>query len=106
MENGKVTRVFYEPVAPFMVWDPVPWYRDSAWLLPLSGAALAIILLTALAWPIGAIARKRHGAKQTLAGRDLIACRAVAIGAWLVPLLLGSWGFVIARVTKLVTPVH
>ncbi|WP_231635681.1 hypothetical protein, partial [Novosphingobium sp. ST904] len=34
--------------------DPVPWYRDSAWLLPLSGAALAIILLTALAWPIGA----------------------------------------------------
>ncbi|WP_443478283.1 serine hydrolase domain-containing protein [Novosphingobium aerophilum] len=104
VENGKVTRVFYEPVAPFMVWDLVPWYRDSAWLLPLSGAALAIILLTALAWPIGAIARKRHGAKQTLAGRDLIACRAVAIGAWLVPLLLGSWGFVIARVTKLVTP--
>ncbi len=104
VENGKVTRVFYEPVAPFMVWDPVPWYRNSTWLLPLSGVALVIILLAALAWPIGAINRKRYGAKLNLTGHGRIAYLTVGVAAWLVPLLLGSWALVILCVTKLVTP--
>ena len=104
VENGKVVRVFYGPVAPIMVWDPVAWYRDTAWLKPLAVAALAVILLTALAWPIGAINRRRYGAKLALAGRDLAGYRAVRACSWAVLALLGSWAFVIAQVGDFITP--
>lgn len=104
VENGKVVRVFYGPVAPIMVWDPVAWYRDTAWLKPLAVAALAVILLTALAWPIGAINRRRYGAKLALAGRDLAGYRAVRACSWAVLALLGSWAFVIAKVGDFITP--
>jgi CubicO group peptidase (beta-lactamase class C family) len=104
VKNGKVVRVFDDPVAPFMVWDRVPWYQDSAWLLPVAGTALAITLLTALAWPVGAINRKLYGVKQSLTDRDLITYRAIRLCAWLVPIVIASWGFVMLRIIKLVTP--
>ncbi|KQM97305.1 serine hydrolase [Sphingobium sp. Leaf26] len=103
VENGKVTRVFYGPVAPIMVWDPVPWYKDTAWLKPLAIAALAILALTGLAWPAGAINRKRYGAKLERAGHALILHRLVPACAWAVLALLGSWLLVVIKSSEFVT---
>ena len=86
-----------------MVWDPVPWYKDTAWLKPLAIAALAILALTALAWPAGAINRKRYGAKLDLVGRDLTLHRVVPACAWAVLALLGSWVAVVTIASDYVT---
>jgi hypothetical protein len=81
----------------------VPWYKDTAWLKPLAIAALAILALTALAWPAGAINRKRYGAKLERTGHALILHRLVPACAWAVLALLGSWLLVVIKSSEFVT---
>ena len=104
VENGKVVRIFYGDYAPIMVWDPVPAYKDTAWLMPVLIASLAVIALTALAWPVGAINRRRYGQSLALAGRDRSAYRAVRLFAWLAFLVIGCWIAALTMIEKFVTP--
>ncbi len=96
VEDGRVVRWSINPVSPFMVWERAPWYRDAAWLMPLFAAALAIVALTALSWPVGAIARRRFGAAMTLRGADLTAYRWARALSWLVLAALGGWAWLFA----------
>ncbi len=96
VENGRVTRWSLDPVSPFMVWIRAPGYRDAAWLLPAFLAALAIVALTALSWPIGAISRRRFGAAMTLSGADLKAYRWVRGFSWLVLAGFCGWAWLFA----------
>ncbi|WOF44419.1 beta-lactamase family protein [Sphingopyxis indica] len=105
VENGKVVRIFYGDYAPIMVWDPVPAYKDTAWLIPVVIASLAVILLTALAWPVGAINRRRYGQELALTGGDRSTYRAVRLFAWLVFVILGCWVACVTLIEKFVTPV-
>ena len=91
VENGRVVRWSINPVSPFMVWNRAPWYRDAAWLLPAFGAAIVLIVLTALSWPVGAISRRRFGAVMPLSGPDLKSYRWVRGFSWLVLVALGGW---------------
>ena len=91
LENGRVVRWSINPVSPFMVWNRAPWYRDAAWLLPAFGAAIVLIVLTALSWPVGAISRRRFGAVMSLSGPDLKSYRWVRGFSWLVLVALGGW---------------
>lgn len=93
VENGRVVRWSLDPVSPFMVWIRAPWYRDAAWLLPSFLAALAIVALTALSWPIGAIGRRRFGVAMALKGPDLKSYRWVRGFSWLVLAALGGWAW-------------
>ena len=96
VENGRVTRWSLDPVSPFMVWIRAPGYRDAAWLLPAFLAALAIVALTALSWPIGAISRRRFGAAMTLSGADLKSYRWVRGFSWLVLAAFSGWAWLFA----------
>jgi len=89
--DGKVVRWSWDEVSPFMMFDRVPWYRDSSWLLPATIAAIGILALTALAWPIGAIARRRYKAPLALEGRRLKAFRWLRIFAALAVMVLVGW---------------
>jgi CubicO group peptidase (beta-lactamase class C family) len=91
VENGRVLRFSFNPVSPFMVWDRAPWYRDAAWLMPAFVAALVLIVLTALSWPVGAISRRRFGGTISLSGPDLKSYRWVRGFSWLVLVVLGAW---------------
>src|SRR6202789_3554175 len=91
VENGRVMRWSINPVSPFMVWDRAPWYRDAAWLMPAFVAALVLVVLTALSWPVGAISRRRFGAAIPLSGPDLKSYRWVRGFSWLVLVALGGW---------------
>jgi CubicO group peptidase (beta-lactamase class C family) len=91
VENGRVVRWSFNPVSPFMVWDRAPWYRDATWLMPVFLAALAIIALTALSWPVGAISRRRFGVAMALGGQDLKSYRWARAFSWLVLAALGGW---------------
>lgn len=80
VENGRVTRFGYDSY-PFMVFEPVPWWWSSGWLLPLWIAALAALALTTLAWPFSALIRRRYGVAYGLTGKDAKAHRLVRIAS-------------------------
>jgi CubicO group peptidase (beta-lactamase class C family) len=48
---------------PFMVWDSVPSYKSSTFLLFLIGFMLTIFLLTLILWPVAAIIRRHYGVR-------------------------------------------
>lgn len=91
LENGRVARWSFDTVSPFTVFDRTPWYLDSAWLLPAAMASLGIVLLSALAWPAGAIARRRYKTAHPLQGRVRQVQRLTHGFAWGAVIALGLW---------------
>jgi hypothetical protein len=53
--------------------------------------SLALLLLTALAWPISALTRRHYGAAYALSGQDARAHRWVRIAAVAAVLVFGGW---------------
>jgi CubicO group peptidase (beta-lactamase class C family) len=91
LENGRVARFSVNGFSPFTVFEPVPWWRSAAWLLPLLIISVAALTLTALAWPAAALMRRRAGALLNLAGADLKAYRLSRIAAASVAITLTAW---------------
>ena len=99
--DGKVVRFSFDELSPFMVFERVPWYQDSAWLLPLALCASNVALaLTALMWPIAAIVRRRYGALLALDAKSLRAYRWSKIAAILILAALGTWGWTLTSMLK------
>ncbi|MBV9009465.1 MAG: serine hydrolase [Verrucomicrobia bacterium] len=96
VENGRVTRFGYDAY-PFMVFEPVPGWLSSAWLLPLLIASLIALVLTALAWPISAMVRRHYGVAYSLSGADARAHRVVRIASVCVAGLMLLWLFVVTE---------
>ena len=92
VENGRVVR-FGNDEYPFMLFEPVPWWWSSGWLLPLWIAGLVALGLTVLAWPVSALVRRRYGVKYELTGTDARAHRLVRIAALLVLGVMLAWVF-------------
>src|SRR5262249_51734924 len=97
--DGRVVRFSMDEVSPFMVFEPMPAWRSTAWVLPALGVALVACLLTSLFWPIAAISRRRHGYVLPLTGVGLrghtgsrwvaVALSVVTLG-WFAILLKGT----------------
>ena len=98
--DGKVVRFSFDELSPFMVFERVPWYRDSAWLLPTVCASVAAFALTALMWPIVAIVRRRYGSVLALDPKSLRAYRWSKITSILILAALGTWGWTLASMFK------
>jgi hypothetical protein len=98
LENGRLARFSVNGFSPFTVFEPVPWWRSAAWLLPLLVISVAALTLTALAWPAAALIRRRCGALLNLAGTDLKAYRLSRIAAASVAITLTAWVVTLARV--------
>lgn len=97
VENGRVVRASVDQISPFMVLDPAPWTVNASWLVPAISAALGIVALTALAWPAGAIARRRHGFAFPLAGRDRRVFRITHALAWAALAVFAGWATLITK---------
>ena len=82
-------------VSPFMVWYPTPGALDNAWLIPALLFGIVVVLLTALSWPVGWVARRRYAAPFTLEGEARRTYRAVRAFAWLTLAALVGWLVVI-----------
>ena len=100
VEGGRVVRWSINELSPFMVFDRTPWYRDASWLVPLFQAALAIIAVAALSWPISAILRRRYGATLALADRDRRARRLTLLLCWVVIAAFIGWALVFTVVLE------
>jgi CubicO group peptidase (beta-lactamase class C family) len=89
--DGKPVRWSFDLLSPFMVFDRVPWYANSAWLMPLLLASVVALLLTALLWPVAAWVRRRYQAPLRLDPTSLRAYRWSKIGATAILAVLGLW---------------
>ena len=89
--DGKATQLSINSIAPIMVLLPVPWYLNSAWLLPLLYVSLAILALTLILWPLRAVIRRRFGAALALEGGDRSAYRWSRIAAGAILAMLVIW---------------
>jgi hypothetical protein len=63
--------------------------------MPVVGAAVAILLLTVLAWPAAALVRRHYGAKLRFDGRDRQLYRAARIVCLALVLFLAGWQLVL-----------
>jgi CubicO group peptidase (beta-lactamase class C family) len=95
--DGKVVRFSIDLLSPFMVFDRAPWYRNSAWLLPLVICSVAALLLTVVLWPVTAIVRRSFGAKLALDAPSLRAYRYSKLAALAILFALGVWGVTLSR---------
>jgi hypothetical protein len=91
VQDGKVTQLGINSIAPIITFYRTPWYANSSWLLPLLYLSLAILALTALLWPSRAIVRRRFGAALALEGPGLKAFRASRIAAIAILAGLIAW---------------
>jgi len=91
VENGRVTRIGLDSSAPFMLFEPVPWYLSSAWLTPAFLFSLGALLLTAIAWPVSAWARRHYGVKSALSPAALKSYRLTRGLAGLAVAIFAGW---------------
>ena len=89
--DGEVVRWSFDLGSPFMVFDRVEAHRSGAWLLPLIYLSLAVLILTALYWPVTWFLRRRYKSDLALTGNSRRAYRAVGTMAWLELLTIGGW---------------
>ena len=98
--DGKAVRWSFDLLSPFMVFDRVPWYENSAWLKPLAIASIVALLFTALLWPVTYWVRRRYEAPLRLDTPSLKACRWSKIAAILILVALGLWTLTMALMIK------
>jgi CubicO group peptidase (beta-lactamase class C family) len=91
MVNGEPSQVSVGTVAPFTVLLPTPWYLNSAWLLPLLYASLAVLALTVVLWPTRALVRRRFSAAAPFGGPELRVYRWSRIAAVAILIALIAW---------------
>lgn len=88
VKDGTVVRF---AVGPANVFDPVSWWRSSAWLVPALVAALIALLLTVVLRPVAALIRRHYGASLGLVAQQARAHRLTRLAALAVLATLLTW---------------
>lgn len=96
VKDGKVVALSPAEFAPIILFLPAPGSLNAGWVIPSLLAALAVMLVTALSWPIVALVRRRYGYRPQIAGRPLMLHRATRITAWIAVIVAGGWMAMIA----------
>jgi CubicO group peptidase (beta-lactamase class C family) len=105
-KDGKVKMFSITPYAPIIEFLPAPASMDAGWILPVGGAALLILLIAALGWPIVALVRRRYKYKPDVSGRALQLHRATRATAWLYLVEVIGWLLVITAIDKDLTALN
>jgi hypothetical protein len=90
-KDGRIERFSVGDYAPIMMFERPSPSRSGTWLLPAAIAALVVLLVTALAWPISALTRRYYAAPSTLSVGDARAQRRLRIVAVATVLVWAGW---------------
>jgi hypothetical protein len=91
VEDGRVSMWSVDEISPFIVFQPVAWWKSGSWLVPAFAISLLLLGLTVVAWPAGAIARRRYRAAPSLVGTDARALRILRLAAIVVLATFVAW---------------
>lgn len=75
LKDGRPYLLGWNIAAP-LAYMPVPGWRSPGWMVPALGLSLSCLLVAGLAWPIGALIRRRFKAVLPYSGRAALAYRA------------------------------
>jgi len=100
VEDGEVVMFGVSSTSPFLVFQPVAWWKSSTLLMPLVSFAAGAILLTVVAWPAAAVLRRRYAAVLPLTGARLRTRRLVRIAGVATIAILVAWGSVVSRLSS------
>jgi CubicO group peptidase (beta-lactamase class C family) len=89
--GGNVVMWAEDGDSPYLVYTRTPNWRDASWLLPVLGFSMAALLLTAVAWPVTGLVRRRYGANFSLQGRAAQAHRWLRVAGIGAGLLMFAW---------------
>ena len=106
LENGKVTMFSIGGFAPIFEFLVAPASLNAAWIVPVLLVALAVMLLTALSWPLLAIVRRSYGHKVERTQRALRLHRATRATAWLALIVAGGWMVVLNAINTDLTALN
>jgi hypothetical protein len=98
-ENGVVTQISLNSIAPYITFEKLPNWRSGKIFSYMLAAALGILFLAAMSWPIAAVVRRYHKARfpyVSSSARAYRLSRALALTAIVVVV---TW-FVIANGTQ------
>jgi CubicO group peptidase (beta-lactamase class C family) len=96
VEDGEVLMFGVDLSSPFEMFQPVPWWQSWVWLMPLVSIALAAVLLTLAAWPIGAALRRRHGVASPLSGPAAKVYRLLRFANIAIIAVLAGWAGIVS----------
>ena len=99
VQDGRVVSFAPAGYAPIFLFVPASTGMNAAWIMPLLLAALAVMLVTALSWPIVALTRRRYGYRPTTTPRALLLHRATRLTAWLLLIIPAGWMGMIAALS-------
>ena len=91
VKDGKVWRFSIGAYAPIMLFERPAPLKAGTWLLPAFATGLAVLLLTALAWPISALARRYFRSPSRLPTVDQKALRTTRIVALATVVTWAGW---------------
>jgi hypothetical protein len=97
LKDGRVEFFSVDSVSPFLVLLPAPWWKSSAILVPLFAAALVVILVALVAWPVTALLRRHYRLWPAHAGTIGRPYRWTRIAAAGVLTAFAGWSALIAQ---------
>ncbi|MGI9247129.1 MAG: serine hydrolase domain-containing protein, partial [Steroidobacteraceae bacterium] len=91
VRDGRVERFANAYYAPIMVFERPAAAKSGTWLLPAAVVALVALLLTALAWPVAALARRHYRLRYPLIGAAARAQKTLRTVSVLTVLVWAAW---------------
>ena len=104
--NGQVKMFSITPYAAIIEFLPAPASMNAGWILPVGGAALLILLIVAVGWPVVALVRRKYKYAATVTGRPLQLHRAARATAWLYLVVVVGWALVLTAINKDLTALN
>jgi CubicO group peptidase (beta-lactamase class C family) len=99
VKDGKVVRWSSDAAAPIFVFERAGGIAGTGLELPLSVAALVLLSLTAILWPVSALIRRHYRKGPASAAPGALAYRWVRICAVLTVAAIGMWVLAIGEVS-------
>jgi CubicO group peptidase (beta-lactamase class C family) len=93
VENGAVRWLGSDLFPPILVLEPIPFWKSFLFVLPVLGASLLMLALTALFWPIKAMLRWRYREAFPFSGREATLYRLTRVVALLFVATFAGWFF-------------
>jgi CubicO group peptidase (beta-lactamase class C family) len=100
--EGQVTRFSFGESAPYDVFDRAPWWQSAGWLVPALLAALGVLALQALAWPV-IVGIRRHYRVPPEESSMVRARRRIRLASAVVALLFAGWLALVFTMTSVLT---
>jgi CubicO group peptidase (beta-lactamase class C family) len=99
--DGRVVRFGFGEESAIEVYDRTPWAKSAGWWLPAVVLSLCALLLTALAWPLSALTRRRYGVPYALTGLNAKAHRWARIASVSAFVVFLGWIILVLTMTSI-----